>query len=169
MFFSIVVVAACNRSLLTDEAQATIPTPRLKPTDLVQVDAVSHQSGAMEAIVKTSINGKTYNLKLRATILVGSGIQLETVGGAWIAPDIMMTGLREQERAVRVQAWVRKYGPKYAEAARLLDHFSNHLPRRLDHPFTEGRWDLIRRLGEKHMRAEKQPNEYPDTLHSIDG
>jgi hypothetical protein len=55
---------------------------------------------------------------------------------------------------------VKEYGPKYAEAARLLDHFSNHLPRRPDHPFTEGMWDLIRRLGEKHMRAEKQPNEY---------
>lgn len=160
-FVLALAMVACSRSISTDDAlQAVRRHALFKPADRISVDAVSHQAGSTEAIAKTSINGNTYNLKLRRYDTGWTWEFAETKGGTWVSPDVMMTGLREEERATRVQKWVKEEGARYAEAARLLDHFSHDLPRRPDHPFSEEMWDVIRRVAEKYMRAEKDPNEY---------
>lgn len=113
------LASGCARGLDHDEAKRVIEQNALiKPAaDNVTVDAISSTSPT-EAVVRTTIAGNNLNLKFRRFDKGWTWEFVETKAGGWIAPDVAMGQIREEQRTTAVADWAEKHKAAYAATAR---------------------------------------------------
>jgi hypothetical protein len=113
------LASGCARGLDHEEAKRVIEqNPLIKPAaDNVKVDAISSTS-ATEAVVRATIAENNLNLKFRRFDKGWTWEFVETKAGGWIAPDVAMGQIREEQRAVAAAAWAAKHKEAYAATAR---------------------------------------------------
>jgi hypothetical protein len=125
----IVSIPACRGGLTRDEAKNVIEQHRLiRPTDKVSVDAIS-SGDTTEAIVRATIAGTTTNLKFRRFDTGWTWEFVETKSGGWIAPDVAIGQIREEQRTVAAAAWAEQNKAAYASTAQTMQYVAlYHVP-----------------------------------------
>jgi hypothetical protein len=164
IFFTVLQVACTRGGLDAATATNAIKHHRsILPTDSVSVQAISQPTPEGEAIVKTSIDGTVYNLKLRR---YDTGWQLEfaeTKSGSWIDADVIIVAEHEKQRAARATEWAAKNKDQYRQTAALLVRLSSGLPRRPDRDLSLG-WLEGKAWEEGMIKSSKRPPEEKQRL-----
>ena len=93
------------------------------------MDGVS-STNATEAIVRATIAGTTTNLKLRRFDTGWTWEFVETKAGGWVAPDVAVGQIREEQRTIAAAAWAEQNKAAYTRTAKTIwyRHPSNHVP-----------------------------------------
>ena len=143
--------ACAGTSLSADEATTLVKAhTATRPTDQVKASAVSQAKGAVEAIAKVDVNGTSYNFKFRRYDKIWRWEFAETVGGQWIAPDVVMGEIHENARLAQAKEWAARHQKPYAQTIETLDGLCGVLPGyagRLDDAAVVGfRRMLLRRI-----------------------
>lgn len=128
-FLAAVSGSACSRELSREEAKAVIEQHSLiRPTDNVSVEAIS-SAAETEAIVRATISGTTTNLKLRRFDTGWTWEFVETKSGGWIAPDVAIGQIREEQRTAKAVAWAEQNRVAYASTAQTMRYVAiYHVP-----------------------------------------
>ena len=123
-----VILAGCSRALTTEEAKRTVQSSSLlRPTDSVAIDALSPTSDT-ESVVHATINGRSLNLKFRRFDKGWTWEFVETRAGGWVAPDIAVAQIREEDRTVEAKKWADANNSDYASTAKTIDILNLFLP-----------------------------------------
>jgi hypothetical protein len=117
--FAVLVAGGCARGLDHQEAKRVIEQNALitPAADHVVVDGISPTS-ATEAVVRARLADNTLNLKFRRFDRGWTWEFVETKSGGWIAPDVAMGQIREQQRADAAAAWAAGQKDTYAATAK---------------------------------------------------
>lgn len=120
---------ACGRGLDHEDAQKIVEeSPLIRPTDSVAVEAMSALNDA-ETVVRTTIAGRTTNLKFRRYDTGWKWEFVETASGGWIAPDVAISLIREEQRTVAAANWAEQNAAPYAATAKTMYYVSlYHVP-----------------------------------------
>lgn len=122
------ISAACASGLSAERAKAAVQDSALiRQTDTVSVDAVSATNDT-EAIARTTINGRTINLKFRRYDKGWTWEFVETKGGGWIAPDLAIAQMREEERTAAAAKWAEQHKDAYSKTASVVNIMSIYVP-----------------------------------------
>lgn len=115
---ALTIASGCARGLDHEEAKRVIEQDALiKPAaDNVKVDAISSTSPT-EAVVRATIADNNLNLKFRRFDKGWTWEFVETKAGGWIAPDVAMGQIREEQRAAAALAWAAQHKDGYAVTA----------------------------------------------------
>jgi hypothetical protein len=127
---ALVSASACGSKELTrDEAKNVIQQRSLiRPTDNVSVDAISSTSPT-EALVRASLAGTTTNLKFRCFDTGWTSEFVETKTGGWLAPDVAIGQIREDNRKAAAAKWAQEHKELYAKTAKQMYYISvYHVP-----------------------------------------
>jgi hypothetical protein len=122
-------LSACGSKELTrDEAKSVIQKHSLiRPTDNVAVDAISSTSPT-EAFVRASFAGSTTNLKFRRFDTGWTWEFVETKTGGWVAPDVAIGEIRENNRQAALK-WAQEHKEPYVKTAQQMFYISvYHVP-----------------------------------------
>ncbi len=116
----VVTVLGCSRGLSREQAKLTIEQHRsIRPADNVSIDAIS-SSNDTEAIVRATIAGHTTNLRLRRFDTGWTWEFVETQSGGWIAPDVALGQIREEQRAAAAAVWAKEHKDAYITTANTM-------------------------------------------------
>jgi hypothetical protein len=126
---AVFATGACGRGLDRDEAKRIVQdSPLIRPTDNVAVEAMSALNDA-ETVVRTTIAGKPTNLKFRRFDTGWKWEFVETNSGGWIAPEVAISQIREEQRAVAAAKWAAENAAPYAATAKTMYYVSlYHVP-----------------------------------------
>ena len=159
---AVVSFPMCSRELTRDEAQSVIERHSLiRPTDKVTVDAISSTSPT-EAVVRATIAGATTNLKFRRFDTGWAWEFVETKAAGWVAPDVALGQIREEQRVVAAKAWAEQNRAPYAATAKtvwLVSVYHVHNPTVL-----AGGIELVRKVTESMANYAKGRPEMKDRL-----
>jgi len=130
--FITVSVVACSRGLTHDEAKTVIERNGLiRPTDNVSVDAIS-SANPSEAVVRATIRGRTANLKFRRFDKGWTWEFVETKAGGWIATDIAIGQIREEDRSAAASVWADQHKAAYVSTASAINILTIYVPNPTD-------------------------------------
>lgn len=148
---------ACSGGLTPEDAKQVVTGNSLmRPTDTVIVDAVSATSDT-ESVVRTTINGHTLNLKLRRFDKGWTWEFVETKAGGWIAPDVAIGQIREEDRNAAAVQWANEHRANYASTAPVIEILQIYAPNPTE-PMDAATWLAKRRQFARFFR--NSPDRY---------
>jgi len=122
------LTGACSRQLTHDEAKQVIEhSPLIRTTDNVAVDAISATNDS-EAVVRATIAGNTTNLKFRRFDKGWTWEFVETKAGGWIAPDVAIGQIREDQRVAAAAKWAQEHRQEYKATASTMHILMIYVP-----------------------------------------
>lgn len=114
------LLAGCQTELSRETATEAIEASKLiRPTDKVTVEGISSTSNT-EAVVRATIAGNTANLKLRRFDTGWTWEFVETKAGGWVAPDVAIGQIREEQRGIAAAAWAEQHKAAYTKTAKTM-------------------------------------------------
>ena len=124
--FITVSVVACSRGLTHDEAKTVIERNGLAGRQRLTGFPVH------ALMVRATIRGRTANLKFRRFDKGWTWEFVETKAGGWIATDIAIGQIREEDRSAAASVWADQHKAAYVSTASAINILTIYVPNPTD-------------------------------------
>lgn len=148
------MMAACSSKLTTEKASELLRSNSLlEGLSPIEATAISQGDNGTEAIARVKIADQELSFKFRRYDDGWRWEFAETKTGGWVAPDVVASQLQETQRIKRVANWAAEHRVQYEKTVKLLNVFSDNLPRKPGDSFSVLTWQQHREMWRGLLRT----------------
>jgi hypothetical protein len=129
---SVLALLACSNGLTQSSATEAIRAELATTSaDVAKVEVIS------DSIVRATITGRQMLLRFRRYNGEWVWNAADTGTGSWVAVSEVVTQVRETARHHKAMQWATDHHDDYMSTVKLLDHYTDSLPRQLNSSFDD--------------------------------